>query len=556
MCRPQTIFLKGHNFHRRPKRLAFYEYPSTDSENLHVRGHMKIMQNFKIGRRLAFSLGFLIALLGINSTIGIILLDDLTHHLNTVVSIEQEKSQLSSEWLHIIVLNSLRSRTALLGPPELVPEMQREIESSSAELNRISQRINKILNSQEDIALLEIIEKNRGANRKARTALAERRALGEDVRAEFSTQITPLTDVYVGNIRQLQQAQKERYDAALVRANQNAERGRFVLIASSSVAVLLGAFLAFALSRSITSPLRESVGSTKRIAAGDLSEPIAIRGADETSELMGGLSLMQKSLISIVMGVRTSAESIAVASGQIAQGNDDLSARTEHQASTLQQTAASMETLIATVRQTAENAQLANERAQEASVVAVQGGEVVNEVVETMNDINETSRRISDIIGTIDGIAFQTNILALNAAVEAARAGELGRGFAVVAGEVRSLAQRSAEAAKEVRQLIGASVDRAREGAIRANRASAKTTEVLVTIQGLVAIMGEISSACQEQSLGVGQVGHAVSTMDEVTQQNAALVEQSAAAASSLSCQAREMVAAVSVFKLPAVPNA
>jgi methyl-accepting chemotaxis protein len=287
----------------------------------------------------------------------------------------------------------------------------------------------------------------------------------------------------------------------------------------------------------------------QRVAAGDLSVRIDLKPGDHTS-LMATLKEMQQSLAKVVNDVRSNADSVATASAQIAQGNADLSQRTEEQASALQQTAATMEELGTTVKLNADNARQANQLAQAASGVAIKGGEVVGQVVETMRGISESSRRIADIIGTIDGIAFQTNILALNAAVEAARAGEQGRGFAVVASEVRTLAQRSAEAAKEIKSLIGASVDRVEQGTALVDQAGQTMEEVVASIRRVTDIVGEISSASAEQSTGVGQVGEAVGQMDQVTQQNAALVEESAAAAESLKAQAGALVQVVSVFKL------
>jgi len=248
--------------------------------------------------------------------------------------------------------------------------------------------------------------------------------------------------------------------------------------------------------------------------------------------------------------VRLNADSVATASAEISQGNSDLSMRTEEQASALEETAASMEELSSTVRQNAENARQGNQLAQNASTVAVRGGEVVGQVVDTMKGINDASRKIADIIGVIDGIAFQTNILALNAAVEAARAGEQGRGFAVVASEVRSLAGRSAEAAKEIKGLISDSVQRVEQGTVLVDQAGTTMAEVVAAIRRVTDIMGEISAASTEQSQGVAQVGEAVTQMDQATQQNAALVEESAAAAESLKLQAQQLVQAVAVFKL------
>jgi len=285
------------------------------------------------------------------------------------------------------------------------------------------------------------------------------------------------------------------------------------------------------------------------IANANLTSTIPIRIGDASSA-MAAMARMQESLQSIVRAVRTGANSVATASAEIAHGNNDLSARTEQQASALEQTAAAMEELSATVKQNAQSAVLANQLARSASTVAAQGGQVVDQVVQTMKGINDSSRKISDIISVIDGIAFQTNILALNAAVEAARAGEQGRGFAVVASEVRSLAGRSAEAAKEIKLLINHSVARVEEGSSLVNQAGVTMTEVVRSIERVTGIMGEISSASHEQASGVAQVGEAIRQMDLATQQNAALVEQMAAAAGSLKAQAHELVSTVMVFKL------
>jgi methyl-accepting chemotaxis protein len=315
-------------------------------------------------------------------------------------------------------------------------------------------------------------------------------------------------------------------------------------------ALLIGTCAAVWMTGRLTRPLAAASALAQAVAGGDLTQPVPLFGRNETGRLMADLGRMQTSLAGVVQRVRSGSEEVATSSAQIAQGNQDLSARTEQQGSSLQETAASMEELGTTVRHNADNARQANQLASSASSVAQRGGKVVEQVVQTMRGINDSSRRIADIIGTIDGIAFQTNILALNAAVEAARAGEQGRGFAVVATEVRSLAQRSAEAAREIKGLIGASVERVEQGATLVNEAGSTMVEIVSAIARVSDIVAEISSASEEQSRGVGQASQAVSQMDQATQQNAALVEESAAAAESLRQQARRLVEAVAVFKL------
>jgi methyl-accepting chemotaxis protein len=326
-----------------------------------------------------------------------------------------------------------------------------------------------------------------------------------------------------------------------------------VVIALISV-VLVSAVLNLALTRMVLRPLggdpADAAAMVARVADGDLTHPIVVRPGD-TDSLMARLHHMQDSLVQLVTQVRGGAHGVATASAQIAQGNHDLSARTESQASSLQQTAASAESLGETARRNTHSAADANELAHNASRVAGEGGQVVGEVVQTMRDIQDSSRQIADIIGVIDGIAFQTNILALNAAVEAARAGEQGRGFAVVAGEVRSLAQRSAEAAREIKSLIGRSVDRVAAGTELVDRAGTTMHEVVAAIQQVADLVQTINQASQAQSSGVAEVGAAVSAMDTATQQNAALVEEMAAAATSLQRQAEDLVGTVQVFRLP-----
>ena len=338
--------------------------------------------------------------------------------------------------------------------------------------------------------------------------------------------------------------------AVAERAAATAQRATTISLVVMLVVCALGIAGAIAFSRTVVNPLDNAVRVSQAVASGDLTVARHVQGKDAIAPLLNALHDMQISLSHVVRNVRNNADSVAAASTEIAQGNNDLSARTEQQASALEQTSASMEALSSTVQANAENARTANQLAVSASTVAVQGGDVVAEVVTTMKGINDSSKKIADIISVIDGIAFQTNILALNAAVEAARAGEQGRGFAVVASEVRSLAQRSADAAKEIKTLIHASVERVELGTTLVDKAGATMNEVVSAIRRVTDIVGEISAASSEQSAGVAQAGDAITEMDQATQQNAALVVQSAAAADSLKVQAQQLVQAVAVFRL------
>ncbi len=323
-----------------------------------------------------------------------------------------------------------------------------------------------------------------------------------------------------------------------------------LMLALSGTAILVALATAWAITRSIVGPIRVAADAATTMATGDLTSPIEARNGDETGQMLRALETLRNSFRTALTQVRQGSDAVAAASSGIADDTHDVSDRTENQASTLEQTAASMEELGSTVRQNADNARQANQLAAQASAVAIEGGKVVTEVVETMRGINESSQQIADIIGVIDGIAFQTNILALNAAVEAARAGDQGRGFAVVASEVRSLAGRSAEAAKQIKGLISASVARVGQGSALVDKAGTTMTEVVDAIRKVTDIMAEISVASGEQASGVGQVGTAIVHMDQATQQNAARISQMAVAANGLRDQAQRLLEVVAIFKL------
>ena len=372
----------------------------------------------------------------------------------------------------------------------------------------------------------------------------------EDLAAMVNTKLVPAMTAYTESIAQVSAYQKALFNQADASIDEVYARATGRLAALGAAGLLLGAIMAWLLSRSITRPLARAVAVAETVAMGDLRTNIEVDSRDEVGQLLAALKRMNESLLQTVVEVHTGTDMISTASQEIAAGNMDLSSRTEQQASSLEETASSMEELTSTVKQNADNARQANTLAVSASAVAVRGGKVVSEVVDTMASINESSRKIVDIIGVIDGIAFQTNILALNAAVEAARAGEQGRGFAVVASEVRNLAQRSAAAAKEIKTLINDSVEKVDAGGRLVDQAGTTMEEIVQSITRVTDIMSEIASATTEQTMGIEQINMAIAQMDEVTQQNAALVEEAAAAAGSLEDQAATLARVVSVFNV------
>ncbi len=362
----------------------------------------------------------------------------------------------------------------------------------------------------------------------------------------------PRQDKYFEALEALVSFQKTLMHESAKTTDDKVDFAAIAVLVAAGVAVAVGAALALLITRSVVVPIDQAVAAAETVAAGDLRLRLDTRRKDEAGQLLSALQKMNDALVVIVGTVRGNADSVATASGQIAEGNASLSQRTEEQASSLEETAASMEELSATVKHNTDTARQAAQMADSAASVAEAGGQVMVQVVSTMDQITTSSRKIADIIGTIDGIAFQTNILALNAAVEAARAGEQGRGFAVVAGEVRTLATRSAEAAREIKALIGASVERVDAGNQLVGQAGRTVDEVVIQVKRVADLINEISAASGEQSKGIGQIGEAVNQLDQVTQQNAALVEESAAAAESLQHQARQLADTVAAFKLDA----
>ncbi|WP_395321174.1 methyl-accepting chemotaxis protein [Variovorax sp. UC74_104] len=512
------------------------------------------LSNVSIGKRLAIVLGIILALFLATSAAAVWKLQQLSREIDAMIENNLKIERAGSDWLRYTTAGVQRAAAiAKSSDPSLVDYFAPASAASIKNTNELQKFIEEKLAKPDERALLEKIAGLRKAYLGAREEVSKLKLAGdlEGANRVFDSQFQPTSVSYIAGVQQVVDMQREQLDAAAARANNLRAQTSTLLVVCSAVSLALGALLAWQLARSITRPLRSAESMAQSIAAMDLTgKAQASYAGDETGNLLRALDQMRDALQGSLAQVHGVVASVSTASSQIAVGNQDLSSRTEEQASSLEQTAASLEELTSTVKQNADNARQANQLATSASEVAARGGNVVFQVVETMGSINASSKKIVDIIGVIDGIAFQTNILALNAAVEAARAGDQGRGFAVVASEVRSLAQRSAAAAKEIKSLIGDSVEKVEEGSRQVADAGRTMEEIVGSVKRVTDIMGEISAASQEQTSGIEQINQAVTQMDQTTQQNAALVEQASAAAQSLQEQAGSLSQIVGRFRL------
>jgi methyl-accepting chemotaxis protein len=507
---------------------------------------MKIA-DLKIGTRLGAGFALLLLFMTVLTAVGIYLLRDFQNSTELMLNDAIAKERLVNEWLAGTELNGARTGD-LLGENDATirSSMEAKMKVTSKRIGEIQAELDRLISSASGKRMYATTAEKREQYTRARAAaFANGAATGPQVDA-----MTAALGAYLDSIRALVEHQQAKSQSEAADILTKGAAGQKVLGALWLVSLALAVAWTVVVTRSIVRPLGQAVEVAQAVAEGRLDAAEHSYARDETGHLLAALNRMQRDLYRIVSGVRDGSAAIASASDEIAQGNEDLSARTEQQAGSIEETASSMEELTSTVKQNAENARQANQLAEAASRVAVEGGQVVTQVVSTMDSINASARKITDIISVIDGIAFQTNILALNAAVEAARAGEQGRGFAVVATEVRNLAHRSASAAKEIKALIETSVHEVDTGTALVGKAGKTMEDIVASVSRVTSIMREMSNASVEQESGIQQINEAIGQMDTVTQQNAALVEEAAAASAAMRQQAQDLERAVSVFQL------
>ena len=515
---------------------------------------MGLIANMKIGRRLGLGFALILAMTVAIAAVGAWRLTEAANATKAMMAVPLTKERLITDW-YSLNYASIRRTAAIVKStdPSLGPYFKDDAAASVKRAAELLKQIEPLIaaSGPEHDLFAQIVEQRKTYSASRDGAVKAKADGNADEAARILDQaFTPAARKYQALLQDLVAMQRTSMDATAAAIDADATLSTRLIVIFSSCALALGALVSWLLTRGIVLPIRAAVAVAETVAAGDLTHAIEAHTQDETGALLRALRHMNDSLVGIVSQVRGGTDTIATASREISAGNLDLSARTEQQAGALEETAASMEELTTTVRQNADNARQANQLAIAASAIATQGGAVVGEVVTTMGAINASASRIADIIGVIDGIAFQTNILALNAAVEAARAGEQGRGFAVVASEVRNLAQRSAAAAKEIKDLIATSTANVDAGTKLVDQAGATMEQVVGSIRRVTDIMAEITSATQEQTGGIEQVNQAIGQMDQVTQQNAALVEEAAAAAASMQEQAATLAEVVGVFKV------